>query len=84
MSDYDAGYAAGQRDSAIVSLPPNTGEHTFERWQAIKARLEDCYIVDPTNWQRGFADGFDAEAVIRNLVRRLSCRTQRRREWVAS
>lgn len=60
---FAAGVDAGQADAALISQPVGTNGHTFAEYSRIKAAYEDAsHDFAPTDYQRGYATGFDAWA----------------------
>ena len=60
---FAAGVIAGQADAALIAQPVGTNGHTLSEFQRIKAAYEDAsQDFAPTDYQRGYATGFDAWA----------------------
>jgi hypothetical protein len=61
---YEQGYDEGKADCLFITVN-HIGEngYTFEAYCAIRDTLVTAvYNLEPTEWQRGYGDGFDAIA----------------------
>ena len=62
--NYEQGYNEGKADCLfIVVNERNQNGNTFEAYCKIRDTLVTAiYSLDPTDWQRGYGEGFDAVA----------------------
>jgi hypothetical protein len=61
--DYCLGHADGYRDGLVIGSPIRTNGHTLERYLQVKSTYESAiFNMNPTDYQRGYADGLDEAA----------------------
>lgn len=64
MNQYEEGFNAGYSDACVLESPIKTGEHTLGNYLSIKRRYESAiYSFEPTDYERGYGEGFDKKAV---------------------
>jgi hypothetical protein len=69
VSDYRRGIVDGRRDQAILCLPVGQTPHTLAQYRRIRVTYEMAiYALQPSDYQRGYADGFDAAALAAKAV----------------
>ena len=66
---YQEGIRDGFVDSIIISLPHNTGGHTYTEYTRIADKYKTCiYTVTPSPYQEGYGIGLDLGAIYLSIT----------------